>query len=373
MQKKKEKIVSFPHMGNIYIPLKAILETLGVKVIIPPQNNKKVLDLGVKHSMETICLPYKLNLANYMMALDRGVNTLMMFQAPGSCRFGNYTKMAYQKMKDLGYNFDMVVFDMYKNKMKEVVKTFCKVSGTFNPITVFKAFNLGFEKFYALDEAEELLFYTRPRELEKGSAEKIYKLAKKLIEKTKSARKLKKIREHIKSEFAKIKTDTQKDIPKVFLIGEFFVLLDPYTNMDIEKILGELGIEVQRPIMFSDWISHVLKPGIFYRKESHRQRCVRYAKEFMKRPIGGECIESVGDAVLAAKEGADGVIHLSPFTCTPEIVAQNILNKVSKKEDIPIISLILDEQTGKAGYITRLEAFVDLVKRRRQKILNSKD
>ena len=51
----------------------------------------------------------------------------------------------------------------------------------------------------------------------------------------------------------------------------------------------------------------------------------------------------------------------------PEIVAQNILPKVSREEDIPILSLVLDEQTGKAGYITRIEAFIDLIKRKRMK------
>ena len=83
----------------------------------------------------------------------------------------------------------------------------------------------------------------------------------------------------------------------------------------------------------------------------------------MKRAIGGECIETIGDTVYAAKHGVDGIIHISPFSCMPEIVAQNILPKVSKEEDIPVMSLVLDEQTGKAGYITRIEAFIDLVKR----------
>ncbi len=73
--KTKTKIVSFPMMGDIFIPVKAILEGLGAKVILPPENNKNVLELGVKHSMETICIPYKLNLANYIMALDAGVNS----------------------------------------------------------------------------------------------------------------------------------------------------------------------------------------------------------------------------------------------------------------------------------------------------------
>ena len=37
--------------------------------------------------------------------------------------------------------------------------------------------------------------------------------------------------------------------------------------------------------------------------------------------------------------------------------------------EIPILTLIMDEQTGKAGYITRLEAFTDLMRRRKRKKL----
>ena len=87
----------------------------------------------------------------------------------------------------------------------------------------------------------------------------------------------------------------------------------------------------------------------------------------MKRAIGGETIETIGDTVFAAKNGVDGVIHIMPFSCMPEIVSQNILTKVSKEEDIPVMSLVLDEQTGKAGYQTRIEAFIDLVKRKKMK------
>ena len=56
-----------------------------------------------------------------------------------------------------------------------------------------------------------------------------------------------------------------------------------------------------------------------------------------------------------------------PFSCMPEIVAQNILPKVSIQENIPVLELVLDEQTGKAGNITRIEAFADLIKRRKLK------
>ena len=50
-----------------------------------------------------------------------------------------------------------------------------------------------------------------------------------------------------------------------------------------------------------------------------------------------------------------------------EIMSQNIFPKMREDVDIPILSLIMDEQTGKAGYLTRLEAFVDLMRRKKMK------
>ena len=35
--------------------------------------------------------------------------------------------------------------------------------------------------------------------------------------------------------------------------------------------------------------------------------------------------------------------------------------------NIPILTLVMYEQSGKAGYITRLEAFVDLMRRKKRK------
>ena len=48
---KKRKSVAFPMMGNVYIPVKTILKKLGAKVVLPPENNKTTLDLGVKNSI----------------------------------------------------------------------------------------------------------------------------------------------------------------------------------------------------------------------------------------------------------------------------------------------------------------------------------
>jgi predicted nucleotide-binding protein (sugar kinase/HSP70/actin superfamily) len=49
----------------------------------------------------------------------------------------------------------------------------------------------------------------------------------------------------------------------------------------------------------------------------------------------------------------------------PEIVAETINKKVSEDLNFPVLTLIYDEQTGEEGLITRLEAFVDLLKMKR--------
>jgi len=48
----------------------------------------------------------------------------------------------------------------------------------------------------------------------------------------------------------------------------------------------------------------------------------------------------------------------------PEIMAQNIMP--TTRENIPVLTILCDEQIAKPGMLTRLEAFVDLLKRRRR-------
>jgi predicted nucleotide-binding protein (sugar kinase/HSP70/actin superfamily) len=50
----------------------------------------------------------------------------------------------------------------------------------------------------------------------------------------------------------------------------------------------------------------------------------------------------------------------------PEIVAQSILPRISRELSFPVLTLVFDEHTGKAGVLTRLEAFVDLLRRKRE-------
>ncbi len=363
---KRKRIVSFPRMGNIHIPICALLKEMNAEIILAPPNNKQALTIGTRYSPETMCLPYKMNLGNYIQALDQGANILLMFQAPGTCRLGNYAKMAEMKLKELGYDFEMIVFDLYGGKFKEIVNKFSRATDNKSITRAVKGIKICLAKFNALDKIEKELFYLRPREKNFGEAEKIYNKGRNLINKAQNTGEVKAAVDQTMAEYKQVYIDKSKEILRIYLTGEFFVLLDPFVNMDIEKELGRLGAEVDRQIMLSEWMGQSLIPKWLRKKETHKERATRTAKRYMTRIIGGECIESVGDAVYAAEKKLDGVVHATPFNCIPEIMSQCILPHISRKEEIPVISLLVDEHTGKAGLITRLEAFIDLMNRNRR-------
>jgi predicted nucleotide-binding protein (sugar kinase/HSP70/actin superfamily) len=87
----------------------------------------------------------------------------------------------------------------------------------------------------------------------------------------------------------------------------------------------------------------------------------KLSKPYLPVMIGGHTQECIGHAVHYAKTGYDGLVQIYPMTCMPEIVSRSILPQVEKDYNIPILYLIVDEQTGEAGFQTRLEAFVDYV------------
>jgi predicted nucleotide-binding protein (sugar kinase/HSP70/actin superfamily) len=163
--------------------------------------------------------------------------------------------------------------------------------------------------------------------------------------------------------------DPEREVLKVGIVGEIYVVLEPSANLELEEILGELEVEVDRSIFLTGWtIDNAIVDAIRVTGGRHVKRA---AKEYLPEMIGGHGQDSIGHTIIYAKDGFDGVIQLSPFTCIPEIVAKSILPKVSKDYDIPVLSIVLDEQTGKAGLTTRVEAFVDLLYRRRHQRLEA--
>jgi len=352
--------IGIPHMGNVYIPLKALMQRLDVDYVIPPANSQRTMSLGVKYSPEGLCIPFKLTLGNMIEAAELGADTMLMAGGSGICRLGYYAKTQEQILRDLGYNIKMIQLGVSQHKLFGLLEILKRLSNNAPWTKIISAFRFGLTKLNALDEIERVVQKVRAVEVVKGTANRLFARAVDAIDKTDDYNTLKKVKEDYIDQFNQVNKDTQAQPLIVGVTGEFYVLLEPFSNLDVESELGKLGVEVRRTIFISEWtkFSLFLNPlGV-----NEKERIHKAALPYLKRDVGGDGRESVGEKVLHAKE-YDGIVHLAPFTCMPEIVAQNIMP--TTKENIPVLTMLYDEQLAKPGMLTRLEAFVDLLERKR--------
>jgi len=348
-------------MGNIYIPFKALFQRLKVDFVMPPVSNQRTLSLGARYSPEGLCIPFKMTLGNLIEATELGANTLLMPGGNGICRLGYYTRIQEQILRELGHNVEIIQLGVSERKFAGLLGIIKRVSNNASWPKIISAFRFGLAKLNALDMIERLVQKVRPVELVKGTANQIYDKAIRAIDKADDYNMLKKVKKDYVSQLNQVARNSQAEPLIVGITGEFYVLLEPFCSFDIERELGKLGVEVRRTIFTSEWtkFSLFLNPlGI-----NEKNRIHKAALPYLKRDIGGDGWESVGEKVLRAKE-YDGLVHLAPFTCMPEIIAQNIMP--STREKIPVLSIICDEQIAKPGILTRLEAFVDLLQRKRR-------
>lgn len=364
-EQRKNK-VSFPHMGTISYAWSAALRIIGCEPYVEPYTSKKSLSLGTKHSPEAICLPYKLILGNFIEAIEGGTDYVAMITSPGCCRLGEYGKCIENALKDLGYEAKYLELQLY-DEVKGIYNFLKAASGKNNPPLFIRAIVISILKVFMIDKLDTKLAYCRAREVKQGDAEKHYNKALKYIDANDTLLGLKKAQKQVDEEMAKVELNLNKDVLNVDITGEIYVVNDEFSNQSIEKELGRMGVQVRRSLTVSSFLKDAIIPKMFRKGETHLQRADRLAKPYLMRDIGGDALECVSDVAYANERGIDGIIHLSPFTCMPEIMSQNIFPAMREDCEIPILPLILDEQTGRAGYITRIEAFVDLMRRRKRK------
>lgn len=357
--------VTMPNLGNLTsIAGKALLSNLGHEVILPPPNTKRTLDLGVRYAPEYCCLPLKIVLGNFIEALEKGADTIIMAGGWGPCRFGYYSEIQRMILRSLGYKFEMISLEAPRGNFIRILNQVNRLRNKKSLPSFIKALKLAWAKIVTIEELEKKALKTKPRENIKGVTSKILKEGLSLIDNTNSIKEMEKIKQKTLSDYNQIIEDNEnKDLIKIKLVGEFYVALEPFVNQNIEEKLGDLGVEVERGVSAIPWISAFLK---FFKNNNTPEDIIeKAAKPYLAQSVGGEGQSTVGHIVLASEKGMDGAIQVVPFTCMPEIVAETINKKVSEDLNFPVLTLIYDEQTGEEGLITRLEAFVDLLKMKR--------
>ena len=322
------------------------------------------MSLGAKSSPEFICTPYKQILGNMIEMLEAGVDTLIYVDGLDLCRNSSYHQLLEDALRDLGYRFRLITFaQIYEGGIFAMPKFLRQFAPELTWQDVVREILLGVAKIHAIDEIERRVQFIRPREVSQGMVDKLWKTALTRVGDTKNREALKRTKADILAEMDHIEMDPARRPVKIGLTGEIFAILDPFYNQDIEVELGRAGAEVHRTLMISNWLQGEMVLGAF--GISHNKELERAARPYLRANVSGEGWATIGETVLCAEKGFDGIVEVLPFTCEPEITALNILPRVSQDYNIPVIPFIYDEQSGRAGMHTRVEAFVDLLYRRR--------
>jgi len=76
--------------------------------------------------------------------------------------------------------------------------------------------------------------------------------------------------------------------------------------------------------------------------------------------------EVIGAGKYYIDQKVDGVIGISAFGCGPDSLMMELIRREALRTNrIPFLNIVLEEHTAETGVITRLEAFLDMIERRK--------
>ena len=364
--------ITFPYMGSTIIYQK-LLELLGYEVVMPPRPTQRTISLGVKYSPEFACFPYKVIMGSYIEALEAGADTIVTSGGNGPCRAGFYSEVHLRTLRSLGYNVEMIVFDNFYREPLRFIRKILRLKGKDSWNHVARVVSTTYRMAHAIDSLQKMVEYNRPYELERGSFTKVFDTISRRFEvEVKTVADVRRLQEQglRMIEAIPVRKPPQNQRIRIGVVGEIYMVIESSINMGIAELLNNLGCEVSRSMYISEWVDHVLPSFLGGRSEAAiAQKGARY----LEIPIGGHARNNIGNMVHYREQGFDGIVHLMPFACLPELVTQSMAPVISGDLGIPILTLAIDEQTGTANILTRLEAFIELVKNNKMNCAHARE
>ncbi len=360
----ENKILSFPHLGNYHVPIAFIANKLLRKNIMKaPAMTKKTLEIGSRYSPDSVCVPFKYNVGNFIESLERGANILV--QAGSGCRYGYYPEVQEQILRDLDYQFDFITIIPGDNiTVWTIYKKIKQINPRLNIAKYLYYMYFAHKMILIIDWAEDFVNRNIGFVEEKKTMEQLFSDLLIELDQIEKITDIKKIKKKYKHKFQTIKINKPPDYLKVAIVGEVYIAIEEFSNCYIKKQIAKMGVEVTSPITAS---------YILFRKKSFHKKLITMAGKYLTYAIGADGTDSVAKTKKYAEMGYDGIIHVKPFACMPEVNAMPMLQQVSKDYQIPILYLSFDSQTSEAGVTTRLEAFYDMIKMRKEQAGNEKN
>jgi len=340
-------------MGNYDVPAKYLLgNILNAEIIDVPKITNKTVELGTRYSPDFICSPFKYTLGSLIEGLDMGANILVQYG--GGCRYGYYSELQKQILKDLGYKFVMInLITAGKTDIKRIYKELKKI----NYINIFKSIHIVINTILIVKFMDKIDDYIRKYagfEIEKNSFKNMKELYLKDLSNTKGILNTFKVYRKYARLFKGIKIDKPSNPIKIGIVGELYTIMEPFSNYNLEDKLISSGIEVTR---FTN-VDYLL-----FKKKRYIKKKLKKSG-FVKNKMGADAADNICRTEIMCKENYDGIIHIKSSFCTPEIGAMPIINKICLKYSMPVLFMSFDTMTSEVGVNTRLEAFIDMLEMR---------
>ncbi len=375
----RERVFTLPLCGNAWIPFKTAAQQLGLEVVIPPPITNETIALGARYSPEGICLPFKINIGNYLQAMEKGANCVVFFTnnragdkkhgggGGGMCRFRHYGHLQQLVMKKTGADIDFFILGEGGGLIDQLREITGK--GTWEIIRVLRVV---IKKLRVIDLLEELSWHYRAVEKRTGDTTKAMNKALEYLEGVQDFRTLDRL--DPESFFASVETFDRQPL-RIGVVGEFYLLVEPASNCHVFEMLGELGVEVHRHLCLGEAILRYPPSFILGKLMARwlnmnippRSEVAEIARPYLSCSVGGHGRESVADTIRFHDAGCDGVLHLLPMGCMPEVTVRPILRKVSEDYNFPLLTLSFDELISEGAIRTRIETFVDIIRLRRER------
>jgi predicted nucleotide-binding protein (sugar kinase/HSP70/actin superfamily) len=136
---------------------------------------------------------------------------------------------------------------------------------------------------------------------------------------------------------------------RIAVIGHVYNLYDSYANMNLFDRLARHGIyAITLEMLDNNTIDECA--------ESLPKRMFWY---FGRKAVGGSLH-------LTNIDDIDGIIYIMSFGCGVDSFTCDLASRlVRRRKEIPFTILTIDEHSGEAGIETRIEAFADLIRRKK--------
>ena len=357
----KKRTIGAPRFGNYNVALQYMIENgLDATYLMAPPMTRRTLELGSKYSPDFVCAPFKYTLGSMLELLEQ-CEVDVLLETGGLCRLGYYGELQKQILRDLGYDVPFVnLAEMGKRKVHGYLDAAKALAPDCRYSHAARALPGMLSTIRWLDDLEDRIRRDRGFEVQRGSMDAILDRFLADVHAADSRREIAAAYQRADTALKAVPLNKPAHPLRVGIIGEYFTVMDPFGNHNVEKILGYMGegVEIDR------WMTTTHRNMDYDEKKD-----LALLRPYVHYSMGPTTSATLAAALRYAEAGFDGIVHVKAFGCTPEVDAMSVLQNISADRKIPILYLSYDSQTADAGIQTRLEAFYDMIDMKRKKTL----